>query len=91
MDKRLKLTDKQKQLVEQLKETIEKMQEAKVGILADDDINLFFFNKEQVSDWNYLDNVSDDYEMRIDSMPYIQVGSIRVFPEDEALGIQFKD
>lgn len=92
MDSRLQLTDEQKKLVEQLKETIEKMREAKVGILADDDTNLFFFNEEHVSDWTWQENFCEgDYEMQIDPLPCVQVGSIRVFTEDEALCIMFKD
>ena len=65
MDKRLKLTQKQKKLVKQLQETFCELEKEKIGIVGDYSggllTDLCFYNKEEVLDSGCHDgNVKED-------------------------------
>lgn len=81
MDKRIRLTAKQKTLIKRLRELLTKMKEEKVGILFDkEDGSLFFYNKSEVVETKGGCFIGSDYNEW-----YVNDGKVWITPDWEEL------
>jgi hypothetical protein len=91
MDKRLILTDKQREAWNNLLSAFKKCEDVKLAVILTQDGMIYALNETDVEGYQYREDFTDDsVSVDRDELPSLEISSLDLNYEDDIFGVTFK-